>query len=171
MLTRLRDILHKRELARFRETNIHLTEPDHFSKLRTIGITFDAAEDFEPIMTFKKQLEQHEFEVTLLGYFNTREDPGVQRFNYFTNSTLNFKKVPTSEVTLKFIETPFDILINLDLNNNLALNYVAAASAALFKVGKAGNNTDFYDLMIELSNGGKVGQFIQEIRHTVNSMN
>ena len=171
MLTRIRDILHKRELARFRDTNIHLTEEDHFSRLRAIGITFDAAEDFEPIMKFKKNLEKHDFEVTLLGFFNTKDDPGVQRFNYFTSATLNFKKVPTSEVTLKFIETPFDILINLDLNNNLPLNFVAAASAALFKVGKAGGNPEHYDLMIELTKGGKVGQFIQEIRHTVNSIN
>lgn len=170
MLTRLRDILHKRELARYRDTNIHLTEGDHFSKLRTIGITFDAGEDFEPIMKFKRKLEEHKFDVTLLGYFNTREDPGVQRFNYFTNTTLNFKKIPTSEVALKFIETPFDILINLDLNNNLALNFVAAASSALFKVGKAGGNTEHYDLMIELSKGGKVAQFIKEIRQTVNSI-
>ena len=105
-----------------------------------------------------------------MGFFNTREDPGVQRFNYFSSSNLNFRRVPTSEIALRFIETPFDVLFNLDTGNHQALTYVSAASAALFKVGPAGKGVDHYDLMIELSDGGGVGQFIDEIRRTINAI-
>jgi hypothetical protein len=69
-------------------------------------------------------------------------------------SDLNFWKLPPDRLVHSFIETKFDILINLAGINNDTVTYICAASKAKFKVcykplGKV------YDMVIDLAEENK----------------
>ena len=70
---------------------------------------------------------------------------------YFTNADLNWYGKPKFKDVENFIDTPFDLLINLANNNSWAIRFCTMQSKAKFKVGKLGGNSEVYDFMIENS--------------------
>jgi hypothetical protein len=80
-------------------------------------------------------------------------------------SDLNFWKLPPARLVQPFIDTPFDLLINLAGINNDVVTYICAASKAKFKVcykplGK------IYDLVIGLEEWKK-SELIKETFHAL----
>ncbi|RLD20953.1 MAG: hypothetical protein DRI69_05215 [Bacteroidetes bacterium] len=173
MLTRLKQILYNFKLRRYRTTNLHLLPDKHFQNIKSIGIVFDATSEknHKSILNFQNKLKDEGRDVQLLGFFNQKEEPGPQTFSYFYIDGVGFAMTPTSDVAKQFIEHPFDVLINLDYDCNTTINYICAASRALFKIGPATGNPDHYDLMIDLGEHYKMGPFIKEIRSTFNLIN
>jgi hypothetical protein len=160
-------------MRRYRSTNLHMLPDDHFENIHTIGILFDATpqEDHKSILKFKKRLISNGKDVDILGFFNHKEEIGAQSFSYFNTEGVGFSMTPKSDVAKQFIEHPFDILINLDFKGNMTINYISAASRALFKIGPATGNYDHYDLMIDLGEDYQVARLIREIRHNFNLIN
>jgi hypothetical protein len=92
----------------------------------------------------------------LLTYFLFIDGKRVddQRTNVIYRSDLNFWKLPPDRLVHDFINTPFDLLINMTGNTNEALTYICAASKANFKVGytSLGN---LFDLVVDLDESHK----------------
>lgn len=70
---------------------------------------------------------------------------------YFTDADLNWYGKPKFKDVENFINTPFDLLINLASNDTWAIKFCVMPSKAKFKVGKLEGNDDVYDFMIDLS--------------------
>ena len=173
MLTRIKQILYDLKLKRFRTTNLHLLPDDHFQNIESIGIVFDATpeKDHKFVLKFQNNLKAEGRDVHVLGFFNQKEEPGPQSFSYFNMEGVGFSMTPSSDIAKQFIEHPFDVLINLDYNSNATINYISAASRALFKIGPATGNPNHYDLMIDLGRNYKISHLIKEIRRTFNLIN
>ncbi|MDR2962760.1 MAG: hypothetical protein LBU90_03845 [Bacteroidales bacterium] len=62
----------------------------------------------------------------------------------------------------KFIQTPFDILIDLSMEEIFPLQYILQLSHASFKIGKL-NSTLHYDFMIDVKNEKNIDFLIQQI--------
>jgi hypothetical protein len=72
-------------------------------------------------------------------------NPAVEAGN--NTITLGFPKKGFAE---DFLNTEFDLLLNIALEQNLLLDYLTALSRARFKVGWSPNEHNFYDLNINI---------------------
>lgn len=173
MLSRLKSYLHNRKLRNLAGSNFHKASDNHFRAVRTVGCVFDAEvkEAYDKIEAFAKTLRKSGKEVDILGYFNTRNLPDVSSFRYFSIENLSLAQIPSkSEIANQFISKQFDVLINFSNTPYPPVNYLCAASNALFKIGPSSAAIDHYDLLIDLPGGFDVDGYINEIRRTLNLM-
>jgi len=89
--------------------------------------------------------------------------------NMIYRSDLNFWKLPPDRLVHSFIETPFDLLINMAGISNDTVTYICAASKAKFKVcykpfGK------IYDMVIDLDEKNK-NELVKQLIHTLTNLN
>lgn len=71
--------------------------------------------------------------------------------NAVTTKDLNWIGLPKTTIIDGFINTEFDLLLNLALDQNLVLDYITALSRAKFKVGCSKEKTNYFDLNINIS--------------------
>ncbi len=166
---RLKTFLYDRAIGKYRETNLNHVRENHFSSIRSIGILFEATDsaDREVVLAFANQLRETGIEVWPLGYINSKVDGITFRFDFIDLNQLSFAWLPKGDHVTKFISTSFDVLINLDTEMHKPLNYIAAASKALFKIGPAQGDHKHYDLMVEMPEKD-VSRYIQQIRNVFN---
>ncbi len=138
---------------------------------KKIGIIYNATHlvSFEIIRNFVKDLSQKKISVTALGYVNSKKliDHYLYRkgFYFFTKSNLNWFDKPVTDAVEEFIKIPFDILINLSLEEYYPVQYVVALSISTFKVGRYIDEPNYLDFMIDIEKEKKVMKDIKmEIR-------
>lgn len=149
----------------------------NFDKVSSIGILFNATktEDFELVKAYQKYLKGKDKKLSSLGYFSAKELPDISyskaEFEIFTNSDLNWHLKPVGGFIDNFIREEFDILIDLNLENDFPLRYISALSKAKFKIGVHSANMDIYDLMIEVEEGKGIGYFLMHLDHYLMQFN
>ena len=137
---------------------------------KNVGIIFNATHlvSFEIIKNFMKDLSVKKTNVTALGYVHSKKliDHYLYRkgFIFFTRSNLNWYKRPLKDSVDDFIRKPFDILINLCLEDYYPIQYIVALSAATFKVGKYFKEPHYLDFMIDTE---KEKQIMQDLKKEV----
>lgn len=77
----------------------------------------------------------------------TEEDTGS---NSITPGDLNWLGFPGTSFSGDFIETEFDLLLNIALEQNLVLDYLTSLSKAHFKIGWSPDDKNFFDLNINI---------------------
>ena len=123
---------------------------------KRIGIIYNATEyvSFEIIRNLVKDLSHESKKVTVLGYVDSKKliDNYLYRkgFDFFSKNELNWYYRPSSPVVDDFIKEPFDILINLSLEDYFPIRYITALSPATFKTGKYNPDDITLDLMIDI---------------------
>lgn len=171
IVDKLRDYLHTRALRKFKATHLSQAPHNHFGQIRKIGILFDANEagDREAVIEYADRLRKTGINVWIFGYFDAKIEQVTFPFDFFDKTHLSFAHLPKGEKVQQFINTRFDVLINLDVEQYPALNYIAAASQALFKIGPATADPLHYDLMIG-SGSDNLRQYIDQIRSVFNKI-
>jgi hypothetical protein len=171
LISRLKSLLYSRTLQKFHATNLNKVPVDHFSAIRTVGILLDASDSrhCRIIRDYQQKLTGMGVTSQLLGYYNSRVVDDPPDFPFFTAQQLSFAYIPKAGVADEFINTPFDVLINLDMKMHKPLSYIAAASKALFKIGPANGDHRHYDLMIHTPDGD-LEKYLEEIRATFNKI-
>jgi hypothetical protein len=90
----------------------------------------------------------------------------------FTVKDLNWRFQPQKPFVKDFIETGYDILIDLSLSDHLPLLYCAALSQAGLKVGRYQDDHQlFYDLMIHASPNETIDSFAEQVTHYLSRIN
>lgn len=123
---------------------------------KTIGILFDATQQisFEIVKELVKDLGKNKTKVEVLGFVDSKHliDHYLYRkgFNFFTQKELNWYYKPVGENVQSFIKKPFDILLDLSLENPFPVNYILACSQAKFKAGRYCQDQVFLDFMIDI---------------------
>jgi hypothetical protein len=121
-----------------------------------IGIIYNATEyvSFEIIRNLVKDLSHDSRKITVLGYVDSKKliDHYLYRkgFDFFSKNELNWYSKPVSSVVDHFIAEPFDLLINLSLEEYYPIRYITALSAASFKAGKFSPDEIHLDFMIDI---------------------
>jgi hypothetical protein len=122
---------------------------------KTIGICFPFTgnDDFDLLKKYVLYLRDLKKKVKAIGYYTTKEEPGVQYskvdYDFFPKTSHNWFGKPTDHIVTNFIEEEFDILIDINTNNDTVLTYVAAMSKAKFKVGRLDEKDWIHDLMFD----------------------
>lgn len=123
---------------------------------RHIGIIYNATEfvSFEIIKDLAKQLSDSAITVSVLGYVNSKKliDHYLYRkgFDFFSKKDLNWYYKPVSAAAVHFMHEPFDVLINLSLDDYFPIHYITALSPASFKTGRYSPEDTSLDFMIDI---------------------
>jgi hypothetical protein len=89
-----------------------------------------------------------------------------------TAKDVNWRYQPVKPFAKEFINTDFDILIDLSLNEYLPLYYCAALSKAVLKVGRFREDEHHvYDLMIHSAPEDTIDSFAEQVIHYLKRIN
>jgi hypothetical protein len=136
----------------------------------TIGILFNATHQvsFEIVKELVKNLGTKHNSIDVLGYVDSKQliDHYLYRkgFDFFTRKQLNWFFKPETENVKAFINKPFDLLINLSLDEPYPILYILASSVAKFKAGLFVEGQDYLDFMIDIS---KEKEAMENLRHEI----
>ena len=137
---------------------------------KNIGVIFNASQQ-ETYETAKKYIQilsnKEGVNVKALGFVDSKEVLDFYQknnnFNYFSRKNLNWYGKPNNPNTQTFLETKFDMLIDLSLVEDYPIQYILALSESRFKVGCVKTNQDFYDFMIDLGKKSNLKFFIEQL--------
>lgn len=89
-----------------------------------------------------------------------------------TAKDVNWRNLPDKPFVEEFINTEFDILIDLSIEDYLPLYFFAALSKASLKVGKfREDHHHSYDLMIHTQENETIDSFAEQVIHYLNLIN
>ena len=138
---------------------------------QSIGIIFNASkkENMDFIINFVKEIKNSSKEIKLLGFINNKQqDNFYNKFVYcdfFNLKDINWYGKPQKEKITDFINTNFDILIDLNLDDITSLDFVLVSSQAKFKVGKLNKTkNNYYDLSLDIPEEKSVLYMIEQTK-------
>ncbi len=141
----------------------------------SVGILYNATtrENGELIKNLLISLKQLKKDVLALGYVNLKDSSDVFKphinYAYFDNKCLSKTKIPKSIDVNSFIEKPFNLLLDLNLDDDFPLEYISTLSHATFKVGSTGSYRDeVCDLTINISEKKELKYLVNQMLHYLN---
>jgi hypothetical protein len=112
-----------------------------------------------------------------MGYYSGKNLPNqftaVRYLSIIKNEELNFFYHPVSNDTNKFVNNKFDVLIDINFEKLLPLQYISSLSNAGFKVGlfeSETGNTPF-DLMMDLKSPVNIEDYLNQVVHYLEMIN
>jgi hypothetical protein len=165
----------------FRKEAIKLIRDKRFVNLedaKTVGILYTIYNEYSynKVCEFVKYLQDRRKNVKVVGLANRKLVPHYcipkLSWDLLTKDDINWYYKPKRPFVADFIKEPYDMLIDLSLEDQYPLQYIAGLSKAKFKVGRAGEeNTEYYDMMIETNEKTTIDEFIKHIMHYLTVIN
>jgi hypothetical protein len=112
-----------------------------FSSISEIGIVYDAGTPLQEdqVNQIAQLLRKEGKKVFTLGYINAKHLPEKHKFNmssgYYWRETLTKYNLPDKQKLSSFLNTEFDLLMNLFFEKELPLQAIAALSKSKFSMG------------------------------------
>jgi hypothetical protein len=144
-----------------------------YALMRSIGILFNASDldNREKVLRFAKNLRQNGKNPTLLGYFDHPVKPEDFGFTLFTREDFSWNLKPKSDTLSQFVNTPFDLLIHADTQNDLYDLAILASSHAALRAGPFTGKTACYEIMIDPSGNTDLNHFLQQLEFLLQKTN
>ena len=143
-----------------------------------IGIVYYLPDEttYRKVSAFVKQLQDSGKKVKALGYVESKMLTGMflpkLSYDFLYPSGLSWNYKPVSIPAKDFIESEFDILIDLSTEDILPLLFITALSRAKFKAGmQSADRAGFLDLMISLQEKQELDELITQIDHYLSIIN
>lgn len=165
-------ILNKKLKHASRERGVY-----NLNNAKTIGIVYNAThqENYEIAKEFILKIKTQNNNVSSLGFVDSKEVLDFYRKDeknhFFSRKNINWYGKPNNPYIKKFIETKFDILINISIINEFPIQYIIALSNAKFKVGKFIEKNAYFDFMIDIKEKNDIKLLTEQIYHFLNIIN
>jgi hypothetical protein len=145
----------------------------NFANVKSIGIVWDASKplEFNQLSKFHQKMLEMKIEVMILGYYPGKNLPdqytAIRYFRCIKSDEINNFYLPVSSETTTFINTPFDVLVDINFDKQFPLQYVTRLSKARLKVGLYDQESkdQASDLMIELKKPVDIESYLSQIIH------
>ena len=138
---------------------------------RLVGILWETGQQ-EAFIKVKNELYLAGIQATGLCYFPTKKALIPEEINGFSRKQTSWwLEIPRTKLAEDFIHQKFDILIDLSGQKTFPLIYATALSEAAFKVGYAGNSTNYFDLNIEFQEEPQPAQLAEQILYYLKRIN
>lgn len=140
------------------------------SNAKTVGILFaiNNQDSLNDIREMLKKMQKKGIQTYALGYIPVKKPDDFylsqKGFNFFSDSDLNFFLIPTSEAANEFINTEFDVLIDIYSEQYFPTNYIINMSKAGLKVGCFCESKPF-DIMINVENKTNINYYFEQVIH------
>lgn len=154
----------KFQLKRIKKKLQNNIEARNISKepIKSIGVLGANSSPYleEFINKLQQEFSSIEIQVFLFKPFSKKE---IVDENQFTNKDLNWKGNFTNPNAIKFLDTPFHLLIGYYTEDNLYLKAAVLQSKSSFKVGFSNREENLFELVIntKLEN---ITEFIAELK-------
>lgn len=138
-------------------------------KAQTIAVLFGPVtkENLVICKNFLKDLRAQNKKVYAIGYYDNKELPDYcvaePAINFITKNDISWLYRPKSEIMEKFTTVEFDMLISLNTEECIPIDYMTAKSNSKFKVGRLTPKTYQYDFMIDISKNNTMEYLIENI--------
>lgn len=136
----------------------------------SIGILYNVGEEeeYKRFTAFVSSLQGEKKEIKALGYVKYNLIPHYcypkLSFDYIIKKNIAWFGKPSGDFVKDFINRDFDILINLNLDDNPLFQYICGLSCAKFKIGRySQDNEKYLDFMVEAENDISVDDFIKKL--------
>lgn len=135
--------LQKSDLKKLREQSAHTAKvvQKNWADVNTVGIVYDASDaGITGLVTeFCEFIRREHKSVHVLGYVDTTDVKKIPASSddiaYFSKKDKVSGGLPDTAPVRRFVETPFDLLVDLNVENKPLPASVAVVSAACFKTG------------------------------------
>lgn len=143
----------------------------NISHVKKIGIVWDASlpEDFATLSRFHLKMSERNIEVKILGYFPGKELPdqytAIRYLTCLRKQEINFFYQPVSSESDTFMNTGFDVLIDINFKKIFPLQFITSLSRAGLKAGLFDSETTEYpfDLMMEMKKPVNIDDYLSQI--------
>lgn len=143
-----------------------------FANSLSIGILFTYSDqhNFELVNDMKARLEKEGKKVDSMTYIVEMGENDNYPFPFFNFKDIDFWGNWKKTDVKKFIDLPFDYLLNLDLCTNNVTQNILAKSMAKCRVGRyEQGKSDYFELMIDHKEND-YGQFIDQVYHYIKNL-
>jgi hypothetical protein len=151
----------------------------NINSAKSMGLVWDATnpDDFPALTQFHQKMAERNIDVKILGYFPGKDLPDrLTAIRYLTclkKDDINIAYRPTSIEANTFIDTRFDILIDINFKYVFPLQYISYLSLAGFKVGifDTGDENPPYDLMMEFKKSTDINTYLTQVIYYLEMIN
>lgn len=138
---------------------------------QTAGILWEIDQEAS-FRKIENELRNSGVKATGLCYFPLKKAVIPQYINGFTRKQTSWwLEIPKAKVAEDFIQQKFDILIDLTGQKSFPVVFITALSGAAFKIGYAGNGTNYFDWNIEFVEQPETSQLAEQIVYYLKRIN
>jgi len=152
----------------------------------SVGILFELTDDsvYYAIQKYFQKFQEKKIKVKALGYASNKQVTNqflpVLSFDFFDSNQLNWFYMPKATCVQDFVETDFDICINIASENVFPLKYIAGVSRSRLKVGAYGKEmpglkykelASIYDIMLLAEDNHDQIVFLNQIHEYLTILN
>lgn len=137
---------------------------------RTVGIAFEftTPEDFELLKKYVVYLRELKKKVKCIGYYAGKTEPAVQYskvdYDFINEKAFTWWGKPSSHIVSNFLEEPYDVYIDVNLKDNIAVRYIANVSVAKFKIGHYKDDPESpFDMQISVPKEQGLKAYLREV--------
>lgn len=141
----------------------------NLNEAKTVGIVYNVSDQkvFNTIKILVKELTTQKRQVMAIGFVNRKSIPNyciaANSGYYFNQRDINWFGGPKNDYIKEFINKEFDILIDLNVDDEYVLRHISGLSRSKFKVGSYSKiHEKYFDLMIDF-NSSKIEEFIEQV--------
>jgi hypothetical protein len=157
----------KKKLARSKRKVYY----SNISLVKKIGIVWDASkpEEFASLSRFHQKMNERNIEVKILGYFPGKELPdqltAIRYLKCLRKKEINLFYQPVSSESEAFMNTRFDILIDINFKKLFPLQFISTLSVSGLKTGLFEPETTEspFDLMMEMKNPVDIDNYLSQV--------
>lgn len=129
----------------------------------------DSEGDLKIISTFYHEMQKRGIQTDILCYYPGHILPdnltALRHINCFKKSDLNYIYIPVSPGIIEFINTPYEILVDINFGNHFPLQWISALSMAELKIGTDDSGTGhLMDITINLNGKKETGYFLEQVK-------
>ena len=143
----------------------------NFESAKTVGIIFDATHQdlYLKARSFIAALKKKGIKVKALGYVGSKEAITYFRphesIEFFSINNSNWHYMPKNLEVKEFMNSEFDMLINLSLDEYIPLKYIIGLTNAKIKLGKYLKDIELYDFILQIEEGKSLDFYIKQLVH------
>jgi hypothetical protein len=143
-----------------------------------VGVAYNLTEEsvYRTVSDYVKKLQDSGKNVKAIGYVESKRLTGQflpkLSYDFIYPTNLNWNLKPVSEASRDFVDTEFDILIDLSTEDLLPLLFITGLSKAKFKAGiQSRAKTGILDLMIDIKGTAGLEALTEQLNHYLNIIN
>jgi len=140
-----------------------------FTSAKYIGVLCSPQDEISNghVRAFLRYLSQKDIKYLVFGYFDGKNIPENflywKETDFITRKDLNFFFMPQTPNVEKFINEPFDMLINCNIDQYFPMEYVSQLSVAKCKVGIMREGESCFDLVIDIQKNRTIQYFLKNL--------
>ncbi len=143
-----------------------------------IGIIYSLCDEsiYRYVSDFVEKLKDEKKVLKALGFVRSKKDTDKYlpklTYDFFYAKNINWFGIPKGNYVKEFLNTEFDLVIDLSDGNSLPLQYIMARTNAKMNIGSGNRDSQkLYDIIIKRTEGSTLAEHIENIDHYLRILN